>query len=181
VKREREVVEAPRRQSARLKKEVVDPNETAAQKKQREVSVSMKIILRHLRLITSQEEQKKRRQIEEQERLEAEEKDRLAKRPRHQELDLTTLGDKLEETELSSLRSSLQAITNVPLPKRTADADAYVSHEDQNNEAEVKELRNKLQKLRVVSRAKVTVDRIYSAAYHPEATKDLVFFGGMVP
>ncbi|KAG2753264.1 WD40 repeat-like protein [Suillus brevipes Sb2] len=159
VKREREVVEVPRRQSARLKKEVVDPNETAAQKKQRE------------------EQQKKRRQIEEQERLEAEEKARLAKRPRHQELDLTTLGDKLEETELSSLRSSLQAVTNVPLPKRTADANAFVFHEDQNNEAEVNELRNKLQKLRVVSRAKVTVDRVYSAAYHPEVTKDLVFFG----
>ncbi|KAG1782567.1 WD40-repeat-containing domain protein [Suillus placidus] len=159
VKREREVVEAPRRQSARLKKEVVDPNETAAQKKQRE------------------EEQKKRRQIEEQERLEAEEKARLAKRPRHQELDITTLGDELQESELSSLRSSLQAITNVPLPKRTADADAFVFPEDRKNEAEVKELRNKLQKLRVVSRAKVTAYRVYSAAYHPEATKDLVFFG----
>ncbi|KAG1753431.1 WD40-repeat-containing domain protein [Suillus lakei] len=158
-KREREVVEAPRRQSARLKKEIVDPNETAAQKKQRE------------------EEQKKRQQIEEQERLEAEEKARLAKRPRHQELDLTTLGDELEESELSSLRSSLQAVTNVPLSKRAADADAFVFHEDRKNEAEVKELRKRLQQLRVVSRAKVTSFRVYSAAYHPEATKDLVFFG----
>jgi flagellar motor protein MotB len=48
VKREREVVDVPRRQSARLKKEVVDPNETAAQKKQREVSASTTIILQHL-------------------------------------------------------------------------------------------------------------------------------------
>ncbi|KAG1756714.1 WD40-repeat-containing domain protein [Suillus paluster] len=159
VKREREVVEAPRRQSARLKKEVIDPNETPAQKKQRE------------------EEQKKRRFKEEQERLETEEKARLAKRPRHQELDLTTLGDELEESELSSLRSSLQAVANVPLSKRIADADAFVFHEDRKNEAEVKELRKTLQKLRVVSRAKVTSDRVYSAAYHPEATKDLVFFG----
>lgn len=132
-------------------------------------------------MIALQEQQKKRRQIEDQERLEAEEKARLAKRPRHQELDLTTLGDKLEETELGSLRSSLQAVTSVPLPKRTADANAFVFHEDQNNEAEVNELRNKLQKLRVVSRAKVTENRVYSAAYHPEATKDLVFFGGKVP
>ena len=53
--------------------------------------------------------------------------------------------------------------------------------EDQKNEAEVADLRKKLQKLRVVSRAKVTQDRIYSAAYHPEPTKDLVFFGGEVP
>ncbi|KAG2111613.1 WD40-repeat-containing domain protein [Suillus discolor] len=159
VKRAREVVEAPRRQSARLKNGVVNPNETAAQKRQRE------------------EEEKKRRQIEEQERLEAEEKARLAKRPRHQELDLTTLGDTLEESELSSLRSSLQAVTNVPLPKRIADVNAFVFDEDQKNEAEVEELRNKLQKLRIVSRAKVTADRVYSAAYHPDATKDLVFFG----
>ncbi|KAG1832004.1 WD40-repeat-containing domain protein [Suillus variegatus] len=159
VKRAREVVEAPRRQSARLKNGVVNPYETAAQKRQRE------------------EEEKKKRQIEEQERLEAEEKARLAKRPRHQELDLTTLGDKLEEPDLSSLRSSLQAVTNVPLPKRAADADAFVFDEDQKNEAEVEELRNKLQKLRIVSRAKVTADRVYSAAYHPDVTKDLVFFG----
>lgn len=32
--------------------------------------------------------------------------------------------------------------------------------------------------LKVVSRAKVTQDRVYSAAYHPEITKDLIFFGG---
>lgn len=29
-----------------------------------------------------------------------------------------------------------------------------------------------------MSRAKVTQDRIYSAAYHPEKSKDLIFFGG---
>lgn len=177
----REVVEAPRRQSARLKNGVVNPYETAAQKRQREVSASMTVVFQHSRLITLQEEEKKKRQIEEQERLEAEEKARLAKRPRHQELDLTTLGDKLEEPDLSSLRSSLQAVTNVPLPKRAADADAFVFDEDQKNEAEVEELRNKLQKLRIVSRAKVTADRVYSAAYHPDVTKDLVFFGGKVP
>lgn len=181
MKRVREVVEAPRRQSARLKNGVVNPYETAAQKRQREVSASMTVVFQYSRLITLQEEEKKKRQIEEQERLEAEEKARLAKRPRHQELDLTTLGDKLEEPDLSSLRSSLQAVTNVPLPKRAADADAFVFDEDQKNEAEVEELRNKLQKLRIVSRAKVTADRVYSAAYHPDVTKDLVFFGGKVP
>ncbi|KAJ8584936.1 WD40 repeat-like protein [Rhizopogon salebrosus TDB-379] len=159
VKREREIVEAPRRQSARLKKEVVDPNETPAQKRKRE------------------EEQKKRHRIEEEERLEAAEKARLAKRPRHQDLDLTTLADELEGSELVSLRSSLQTVTNVALPKRIADAEAFVFDEDEENETEVADLRKKLQKLRVVSRAKVTQDRIYSAAYHPEPTKDLVFFG----
>jgi len=96
-------------------------------------------------------------------------------------LDLTTLADELEGSEFASLRSSLQAVTNVPLPRRIADAEAFVFDEDQKNEAEVADLRKKLQKLRVVSRAKVTQDRIYSAAYHPEPTKDLVFFGGEVP
>lgn len=46
---------------------------------------------------------------------------------------------------------------------------------------DVQELRDKMQSLKVVSRAKVTQDRIYSAAYHPEVTKDLVFFGGSFP
>lgn len=88
------------------------------------------------------------------------------------------MADELEGSELSSLRSSFQAVTNVPLPQRVADAEAFVFDEDQKNEAEVADLRKRLQKLRVVSRAKVTKDRIYSAAYHPEPTKDLVFFGG---
>lgn len=44
---------------------------------------------------------------------------------------------------------------------------------------EVQELRDKLQGLKVVSRAKVTQDRVYSAAFHPEVTKDLIFFGGL--
>lgn len=43
---------------------------------------------------------------------------------------------------------------------------------------EVKELKDKLQGLKVISRAKVTQDRVYSAAYHPEITKDMIFFGG---
>jgi hypothetical protein len=32
--------------------------------------------------------------------------------------------------------------------------------------------------LKVVARAKVVTERIYCAAYHPEKTKDLIFFGG---
>ena len=36
----------------------------------------------------------------------------------------------------------------------------------------------RLQNLKVVSRAKVTENRVYNAAYHPEKTKDIVFFGG---
>jgi hypothetical protein len=32
--------------------------------------------------------------------------------------------------------------------------------------------------MKVVARAKVTQDRVYSAAYHPDPTMDLIFFGG---
>lgn len=46
------------------------------------------------------------------------------------------------------------------------------------NVSEMNELKENLRGLKVVSRAKVTQDRIYSAAYHPEVTKDLIFFGG---
>jgi WD repeat-containing protein 76 len=44
--------------------------------------------------------------------------------------------------------------------------------------AEVAALSERLRELKVVARAKVTQDRVYSAAYHPEPTKDLIFFGG---
>lgn len=39
-------------------------------------------------------------------------------------------------------------------------------------------LKGQLKDLRVVSRAKVTLDRVYSSAYHPDVQKDLIFFGG---
>ena len=32
--------------------------------------------------------------------------------------------------------------------------------------------------MKIVARAKVTQDRVYSAAYHPDPTTDLIFFGG---
>ena len=44
---------------------------------------------------------------------------------------------------------------------------------------EVKNLRNRLRSMKVVSRAKVNRNRIYSCAYHPDISKDLIFFGGM--
>lgn len=49
---------------------------------------------------------------------------------------------------------------------------------DKRENREVDELRKRLQSLKVVARAKVNQNRIYSAAYHPELSKDLIFFGG---
>src|ERR1700685_2515823 len=113
-----------------------------------------------------------RRAIAAEEALEAEERARAAKRPRHQDLILATLVEDAEPEDLSSLAAALDVSAQ---PKRVG----IIESKQESQEAkEVKELRVKLQGLKVVSRAKVTQDRIYSAAYHPEVTKDLIFFGG---
>ncbi|KAF9242088.1 WD40-repeat-containing domain protein [Melanogaster broomeanus] len=150
VKREA-TAEAPRRQSTRLRKDLVDPNETPEQKRKREA------------------EDGERRRKEEGERLQAEEQARLAKRPRKQDLDISTLtaAEELDDEDIGALRGSLQAVTNASIPRRIGDV----------GEKEVAALRKRLGKMKVVARAKVTIDRVYSAAYHPEPTKDLIFFG----
>ena len=91
---------------------------------------------------------------------------------------MTTLTEDLPPKELSELRATLQVVLKTPQPKGTSGDDAYVFDDNKKEEAEVTELKKKLGKLKVVARAKVTQDRIYSAAYHPEPTKDLIFFGG---
>jgi hypothetical protein len=110
--------------------------------------------------------------------LEAEERARIAKRPRHHELDLSTLAEEEDVQELSSLSTALQTISQKAQPKRVGDSDGFNFDDIKKDEAAVAELREKLWGLKVVSRAKVTLDRVYSAAYHPDVTKDLIFFGG---
>ncbi|KAJ7940584.1 WD40-repeat-containing domain protein, partial [Mycena leptocephala] len=150
-----EATEGPRRQSARLRKDVIDPNESPSKQKKRQLE--------------------ERRAMEAEERMEAEEKARLAKRARHTDLDLITLAENEEEADIGSLSAALQNVSQNR--RRVRDEDAYQSEDETEEENFVTELRDKLQDLKVVSRAKVTQDRIYSAAYHPEITKDLVFFG----
>ncbi|KAI0035101.1 WD40 repeat-like protein [Vararia minispora EC-137] len=161
AKSEKEVVEAPRRQSSRLKRAAVDPNESPAKKRKRE-----------------QDEEKLRRKQEE-ERLAEEERAREAKRPRHHELSLATLGEREEwdGSTLSGIRTLFRSIAEKALPRTLSRHDAYIFDVEEEEELELAALRKRLQKLKVVSRAKVTQDRVYSAAYHPEPTKDLVFFG----
>ncbi|KAI0673056.1 WD40-repeat-containing domain protein [Trametes maxima] len=149
----------PTRQSTRLRRAPIDPNETPAAKRKRERA-----------------EEEKRRRAEE-ELLAAAEREREAKRPRHHDLDLQTLTDDLEPEELSELRKTFVEILKTPHPKREGSDEAYVFDDDKKEEVEVKQLKKQLGGLKVVSRAKVTQDRIYSAAYHPEPTKDLIFFG----
>lgn len=93
-------------------------------------------------------------------------------------MDLSTLADDLSQEELSKFRNTFQEVLKTPRPRGTSGDDAYVFDDENKEEAEVKDLKEKLGKLKIVARAKVTEDRIYSAAYHPEPTKDLIFFGG---
>lgn len=164
IKREWTEEAPPRRQSARLRKveDVVDPNETHAQKRKR--------------MAEAEERQLK----EEEERILAEEQARLAKRPRAQDLNLAVLtsSEELVDEEMSALRRSLQAITNKSIPRSTGNVDAWVYEGDKRDEKLVQELRKRLGKMKIISRAKVTQDRVYCAIYHPEPTKDLIFFGG---
>ncbi|KAL1747567.1 WD40-repeat-containing domain protein [Schizophyllum fasciatum] len=164
----------PRRQSTRLRTAtVIDPNESPSKRRKREA-----------------EAEALRAKVE-ADRLEAEERAREAKRPRHQELSLRTIVEDVEEGEVTALLNALHfsseedAKPSSPAPKvqswrRAADPEAFVysAADAEEEDKEVAALRDVLQGLRIVSRAKVTQDRVYSVAYHPERSKDLIFFGG---
>ena len=96
--------------------------------------------------------------------------------PRTRDLDLEALLEEEEEAGRSELALTLQNV--VPQARRVGDFDAYAFDDHKGEKAAVSELRDSLENLKIVARAKVTQDRIYSAAYHPEVTKDLIFFGG---
>jgi WD repeat-containing protein 76 len=85
-----------------------------------------------------------------------------------------------EPGALLGLNSRLQSLLQTRHPRRVvADQDALAFSTSGKEEiAEVAALRERLRDLKVVARAKVTRGRVYSAAYHPEPTKDLIFFGG---
>lgn len=119
-------------------------------------------------------------QKEEKERLEAEERAREAKKPRHQDLDINALVESGEfsEKELSGVIDTLNSITTITQPKQIGTSSAFVYDEISQENKEVLSLQERLRDMKVVSRAKVTQDRIYSAVYHPEKSKDLIFFGG---
>ncbi|KAF8964048.1 WD40-repeat-containing domain protein, partial [Flammula alnicola] len=160
VKRERPEVEAPRRQSSRLLTKFHENiNETPEERKLREQK-------REVELAKQAEE-----------RLLAEEAARIAKRPRHDTLNFHTLAETDSPQEVSKLSVTMQSVAQVTGGRRVGDPEAFTFAEDAKYKAAVKELREKVQHLRVVSRAKVTTNRVYCAAYHPEVTKDLIFFG----
>ncbi|KAF8197453.1 WD40-repeat-containing domain protein [Pholiota molesta] len=153
VKRERSV-ELPRRQSRRLLSKAGGdvegtPEERARRQKERE------------------------QELKEQE--EALERARIAKRPRHDTLNFHTLAETDSPQDVSELSATMQSVAQVS--RRVGNPEAFAYAEEAKHVAAVKELRDKVQNLKVVSRAKVTTNRVYCAAYHPEVTKDLIFFG----
>ncbi|KAF8163343.1 WD40-repeat-containing domain protein [Crassisporium funariophilum] len=161
VKRERAAEpEAPRRQSKRLlTKFHVDLDETPEERKMRE------------------EEREKLLLREEEMRFEAEERARAAKRPRHDVLNFITLAESDEPQELSKLSTTMANIVQISDSRRLGDPEAFTFADDSKHKSALKHLREQVEVLKVVSRAKVTTNRIYTAAYHPEVTKDLIFFG----
>ena len=65
-----------------------------------------------------QEELALRREQEEQERLEAEERVRQAKKPRHQDLEISVMADELSSAEISNLAQTMQSVIESSYPRR---------------------------------------------------------------
>ena len=115
----------------------------------------------------------------EEERAAREEQDRLdalalaikAKEPRHQDLNLQEVleaQDDEEDNEKSRalLLVQLEELCRQPYPCATGrDSDKEKGSVEKEN------VKNQLDGMKIVSRAKVTGDRIYSMAYHPEKVR----------
>ena len=128
-----------------------------------------------------QAEEEQRRKAE-QERLQAEEHERQARKPRHQDLELETLlgientGNNDDQKDLWRLKDTMVNVW--PRPQRSGTYESFPYEDTKEEEREVAELKKKLKRLKVVARAKVTMNRVYCAQYHPEKSKDLIFYGG---
>ena len=127
--------------------------------------------------LIKQAEAEARKKKEEEERFEAEERARRARQPRHEELDIPTLMPDSEEHEIDELASTLGSISKSSYASRISNK-LYVFSNTSEEKAEVDNLKKRLKDMKIVSQNKLTSDRIYSSAYHPEKSKDLIFFGG---
>lgn len=139
----------------------------------------MCFLLCHILGIVFTSWQKARQEEEErleEERKQAEEKARIAKRPRHNVLNFHTLAETDSPQDIAQLSTTMESVAQVS--RAVGDPEAFAFSEEAKHKSALKELRDKVENLKVVSRAKVTTNRIYCSAYHPEVTKDLLFFGG---
>ncbi|KAG8924185.1 hypothetical protein FRC00_005404 [Tulasnella sp. 408] len=158
LKREREEDSAPLRRSSRRRTGPVDPNESPETKRKRE------------------EEEEERREALEREREEELKRARLAKLPRHHDLDLQTLSGDASTGEIESLRSSFTSLLSTKYSREVGSGTTSRDDELKSDE-KLEEVRGVAKQAKIRSRAKVTQERIYCMAYHPTTSKDLVFFG----
>ncbi|KIY72178.1 WD40 repeat-like protein [Cylindrobasidium torrendii FP15055 ss-10] len=145
------------RRSTRLKA-TVDPTLNPAAKRKREEEIEVE------------------RAIAAEARIEEEERERQAKRPRHGDLDLSLLVGLDEPEDASTLAKELSGIPVHPAHK------GIIPQDDETTDAKAEEratkaLEDEFKNVGVLSRAKVTTNRVYCAAYHPDENKDLIFFG----
>ena len=115
---------------------------------------------------------------EDEERLLVQEQAKAAKRPRHDVLNFKTLVEANEPQQASNLSTTMSSIVQFSGSQHSGNPEAFVFDDDGKHQSALKHLQEQMQDLKVISRAKVTMNRIYSAAYHPEVSKDLIFFGG---
>ncbi|KAF9053743.1 WD40 repeat-like protein [Hymenopellis radicata] len=156
-KAKKEPVDVPvtRRQSARLR-HIPEPDESPGRKRKREAEV---------------EEQRAK---EAEARIEAEERERIAKKPRRDDLSLAIL--RADEDPKDTLELEQRLKDAQEQPDRSGESDS-TSPDNTTETRAVATLKEQLKDLRVVSRAKVTLNRVYCSAYHPDVQKDLIFFG----
>ena len=103
---------------------------------------------------------------------------KTTKQPRHDVLNFKTLVEANKPQELSNLSTTMNSIVQFSGSRRSENPEAFVFDNDEKHQSSLNNLQEQMQDLKVISRAKVTMNRIYSAAYHPEVSKDLIFFGG---
>lgn len=101
-----------------------------------------------------------------------------AKRRRHNDLELAELVDEEDEGLASSFFTEFSSLTEQT--QRTGDPEKFLYHDDAQEKASVEGLKADIAGMKIVSRAKVTQNRVYCAVYHPDITKDLIFFGGNI-
>ena len=85
----------------------------------------------------------------------------MAKRPRHQDLDLSILGDESSAQKLMSLTADFE---EHEVKKRSLAG-------SEKGESQLEELRAHFANMKIVSQAKVTEERVYCSLYHPEKVR----------
>lgn len=82
-----------------------------------------------------------------------------------------------DEETISGLASTLHSLSSTSFPRHDSEKQ-YSFYDNKEEKAEADSLKKRFQNMKIASLAKLTQDRIYSSAYHPDKTKDVIFFGG---